>query len=48
MIVIRNVDLNNAILIIDEVHNLFRTFSKIKKQEHEQLEKILDLKKYPN
>jgi hypothetical protein len=42
------VDLSNAILIIDEVHNLFRPLAN-QKQEHEQLEKeLLDPKKYPN
>ena len=42
------VDLSNAVLIIDEVHNLFRPLPN-QKQEHEQLEKeLLDPKKYPN
>jgi hypothetical protein len=42
------VDLDNAILIIDEVHNLFRPLANQKK-EHERLEKeLLDPKKHPN
>lgn len=42
------VDLDNAVLIIDEVHNLFRPLANQKK-EHERLEKeILDPKKHPN
>lgn len=42
------VDLSNAVLIIDEVHNLFRPLAN-QKQEHEQLEKeLLDPKRYPN
>jgi len=42
------VDLSNAILIIDEVHNLFRPLPN-QKQEHEQLEKeLLDPKRFPN
>lgn len=42
------VDLDNAVLIIDEVHNLFRPLANQKK-EHERLEKeILDPRKHPN
>lgn len=42
------VDLENAVLIIDEVHNLFRPLPNQKKQ-HELLEKeILDPRRYPN
>ena len=41
-------DLDNAILIIDEVHNLFRPLANQKKQ-HALLEKeIIDPKKHPN
>lgn len=42
------VDLDNAVLIIDEVHNLFRPLANQKK-EHERLEKeLLDPRKHPN
>lgn len=42
------IDLNNCILIIDEVHNLFRPLPNQKKQ-HEYLEKLLlNEKKFPN
>lgn len=42
------IDLNNCILIIDEVHNLFRPLANQKKQ-HEYLEKLLlNEKKFPN
>lgn len=42
------VDLTNAILIIDEVHNLFRPLANQKK-EHEYLEKfIIDPTRFPN
>ena len=42
------VDLDNAVLIIDEVHNLFRPLPNQKK-EHERLEKeLLDPRKHPN
>lgn len=42
------VDLNNCVLIIDEVHNLFRPLANQKK-EHEYLEsELLNVKKYPN
>lgn len=42
------VDLDNAVLIIDEVHNLFRPLPNQKK-EHERLEReILDPRKHPN
>uniref|UniRef100_A0A6C0BE07 Helicase ATP-binding domain-containing protein n=1 Tax=viral metagenome TaxID=1070528 RepID=A0A6C0BE07_9ZZZZ len=42
------VDLNNSVLIIDEVHNLFRPLA-TQRQQHEYLEKqLLDPRKYPN
>lgn len=42
------VDLNKSVLIIDEVHNLFRPLA-TQRREHEYLEKqLLDPKKYPN
>lgn len=42
------VDLNKTILIIDEVHNLFRPLA-TQRQQHEYLEKqLLDPKKFPN
>ena len=42
------IDLNNCILIIDEVHNIFRPLPNQKRQ-HELLEKLLlDDKKFPN
>lgn len=43
-----SINLNNAILVIDEVHNLFRPLANQKKQ-HEFLEaELIDPKKYPN
>ncbi len=43
----KTIDLNNCILIIDEVHNLFRPLPNQKKQ-HEYLEKLLlNEKKFP-
>ena len=41
------INLNDCILIIDEVHNLFRPLPNQKKQ-HEHLEKLLLSNKYPN
>lgn len=42
------VDLDNAILIIDEVHNLFRPLA-TQRQQHEYLEKqLVDPRKHPN
>ena len=44
----KTIDLNNCILIIDEVHNIFRPLPNQKRQ-HELLEKLLlDEKKFPN
>ena len=42
------VDLDRAVLIMDEVHNLFRPLAN-QKNEHEKLEKeLLDLRKHPD
>jgi hypothetical protein len=42
------IDLDNAVLIIDEVHNLFRPLQ-TQREQHEYLEKeLLDLKRHPN
>ena len=46
-IVNKTIDLNKCVLIIDEVHNLFRPLPNQKKQ-HEHLEKLLLSNKYPN
>lgn len=42
------IDLNKCVLVIDEVHNLFRPLA-TQRQQHEYLEKqLLDPRKYPN